>query len=231
MDLAKIKEKYPEKAIGRAEDLTNQHFGKWTVLYRTLNDCRNKTMWVCQCDCDNHTIKPVTAKSLKDGTSTSCGCSRLETIQKKSQNFRIKNEKGNVIQKRCYSCKQMLPITEFWKNSAMIDGYSNKCKKCNSYDLKENKYNYYKKNAKRRNYSFELSKEQFYNLISQPCYYCGENLQSSRGIDRVDSKKGYFLENCVPCCEVCNRMKLDYPVDFWINHMKTILLYYGDNNE
>lgn len=228
MDLDIIKKEFPEKPVGRAENLTGKKFGKWTVLYRTINDNGNKPKWVCQCDCKNHTVKAVSARTLKNGTSTNCGCSRLETIRKKSSQFRLIDSDGNITHKRCYSCKQMLPIINFWKNSAQLDGYTNKCKKCNDYNIKENKYAYYKKNAKKRNLSFKLTKDEFYAIIKQPCYYCGDISQNSRGIDRVNSKEGYFFENCVSCCEFCNKMKLDYSIDFWINHMKKILKNYGD---
>lgn len=40
MDYEKIK-------VGRAEDLTGQRFGNWTVLYRTTNSASNKVRWVC----------------------------------------------------------------------------------------------------------------------------------------------------------------------------------------
>ena len=60
------------------------------------------------------------------------------------------------------------------------------------------------------NYVFELTKEQVFDLASKPCTYCG-NMRSlgsySYHIDRVDNNVGYVLNNCVPCCGVCNRMK------------------------
>lgn len=33
--------------IGKAEDLTDQKFGCWTVLYRTTNNKSGKVRWVC----------------------------------------------------------------------------------------------------------------------------------------------------------------------------------------
>lgn len=65
-----------------------------------------------------------------------------------------------------------------------------------------------------------MSKEQFREIITQPCVYCGESLTQERktpaestgtfkytGIDRYDNTKGYVFENCVPCCRRCNRIK------------------------
>ncbi len=69
----------------------------------------------------------------------------------------------------------------------------------------------YKSSAKKRKRSFELSFDDYLNNFSHSkCCYCGND---STGIDRVDSKHGYVLENCVPCCEMCNKMKLDHSSD------------------
>lgn len=69
----------------------------------------------------------------------------------------------------------------------------------------QHKYNRYKSDSKRRQREFTLTYEQFNTIISQNCYYCGSN--SSIGIDRCNSKLGYIINNCVPCCTVCNIMK------------------------
>ena len=217
---------YEKINVGRAEDLTGQIFGHWTVLYRTLNNNNNnKVQWVCQCNCENHTIKAVEAKSLKSGTSTNCGCERNKTIALKSDiKIHQRDTNGNIILKKCFRCGKWLFLDNFWKSSSQKDGYCGECKICSN-ESKENRYNIYKKNAKRRQLDFQLTKEEFYNITSQPCQYCG-NLQKYSGIDRIDSIKGYYFQNCVPCCEICNKMKLDYSTEFWMNHMKQIINYY-----
>ena len=80
----------------------------------------------------------------------------------------------------------------------------------------------YRWNAKDRGLPFELTREDVAKLIGQPCYYCGvegSNHAPSRsgegfrynGIDRVDSSRGYFLDNVVACCGDCNRRKSATP--------------------
>lgn len=76
-----------------------------------------------------------------------------------------------------------------------------------------------KKSARLRGYDFELTKEEFREIVTKPCIYCGESLTQSKhknfgngefrytGIDRYDNSKGYILSNCVPCCKRCNRIK------------------------
>ena len=43
----------------------------------------------------------------------------------------------------------------------------------------------------------------FYNT---KCYYCNDDYKGL-GIDRINSKLGYVLQNIRPCCKFCNFMK------------------------
>ncbi len=79
--------------------------------------------------------------------------------------------------------------------------------------------NNYKCNAKDRGIYWHLASTDAKNIFKTNCYYCNRkpsNRGGSRlnngyflynGIDRIDNNKGYFLENCVPCCVVCNKAK------------------------
>lgn len=94
---------------------------------------------------------------------------------------------------------------------------------CRSHQKEEIKpfsslFHRYINDAKARNVKFNLSYEQFEDLASSPCYYCGK-VRTGRqkynnrmtilytGIDRVDNDKGYQSDNCVPCCKSCNTKK------------------------
>jgi hypothetical protein len=81
-----------------------------------------------------------------------------------------------------------------------------------------NLYNRYRKKATAKKRDFTLSKEDFYLLTSQPCYYCAaapskkadgkvKNSYIYNGLDRLDSTKGYTHSNCIGCCWEHNRMK------------------------
>lgn len=95
-------------------------------------------------------------------------------------------------------------------------------------------------NAKRRNYSFTLSLEEFLRITGSACTYCGIYWSSEypntiytdrfkkrnligknklngtykhNGIDRVDNNIGYVTDNCVPCCKDCNIAKQRMSID------------------
>jgi len=71
----------------------------------------------------------------------------------------------------------------------------------------------YIKQCARRNVFWNLTLEQFKEITSNPCTYCGiPPLQITRsykynGIDRKNNKKGYEPENVTACCGQCNRIK------------------------
>ena len=48
------------------------------------------------------------------------------------------------MEKQCFKCKVIKPLTEFYKHSKMKDGTVNKCKDCNKNDVKGNYLEYIK---------------------------------------------------------------------------------------
>ena len=83
-------------------------------------------------------------------------------------------------------------------------------------------YSRYKANARGRKHTFTLTLEEFTSIIQSPCAYCG--MESSiihkrkttsyphNGVDRIDSSRGYELDNCAPCCFTCNFAKNSMPL-------------------
>ena len=80
----------------------------------------------------------------------------------------------------------------------------------------------YKYWAKSRELEYNLTEEQFKEITQKDCFYCGAkpgNISKTpnnngayiyNGIDRVDNKKGYTIDNVVPCCKRCNQAKKNY---------------------
>lgn len=92
----------------------------------------------------------------------------------------------------------------------------------------------YKRVAKLRGYSFDLSKEEFRKLSKGLCYYCGQEpcqvfyrsthngTYTYNGIDRLDNDLGYFSANCVACCKICNSMKSNISASDFIDRIAKI---------
>ena len=80
----------------------------------------------------------------------------------------------------------------------------------------------YQKQAEKRGLRFELSLEQFKQIVFQRCALCGD-YGSPRGIDRRDSSRGYEIGNVQPCCGICNRLKSDLQEHQFIGHILKIV--------
>lgn len=156
-----------------------------------------------------------------------------------------KNRRRVYYKCKCNNCGRILSLR--W-DAIEKDTVQGKCCKCignAKVPTMESLYNIfygrYQQNAISRNFPFELTKEEFKDLVSKNCAYCGSEpieIQSLKrynktgnsifmnGIDRIDSNQGYSLDNCVPCCEMCNRMKLNYSYDDFFNHISKIYNYH-----
>lgn len=74
----------------------------------------------------------------------------------------------------------------------------------------------------------ELDFDTFYRLSQQICTYCGRTPYRTRGeftyngLDRVDSSKPHTVDNVVPCCWDCNRMKGSMSRADFLSHIDRI---------
>lgn len=91
--------------MGTFIDLTGKRFGKWTVLAfsgRAHNKPTGNSLWHCRCDCGKE--KPaVMFNSLTKGTSTSCGCSRIQRPTPERTSRRMMRTIYEGIKTRCHN--------------------------------------------------------------------------------------------------------------------------------
>lgn len=162
----------------RCKNWTGTKVGKLTPIEPVYEVSRG-IAWLCQCDCGVSIIRSsqILAQALRKGNVSSCGC----------------DYKGRANPKT-------LPEGEASFNQL---------------------YSRYKLRANKKGLVFELTKKQFRELTSLPCVYDGSlpsqvsgrydnrlnGTYTYNGIDRVDSSKGYTVDNCVPCCKTCNTAK------------------------
>jgi hypothetical protein len=105
-----------------------------------------------------------------------------------------------------------------------------------SYSAFSDVWQTYRLGAIKRGYSFNLTKDQFREITTKNCFYCGEKPSMSRkfrgkmkipsyvynGIDRLNNDIGYELSNCVPCCSFCNYSKKSMTKEAFLNKIKQI---------
>lgn len=70
-----------------------------------------------------------------------------------------------------------------------------------------------------------MTLEDFSGLLQQPCHYCGES--DSFGVDRINSRIGYNIENSVSCCSFCNKIKNTMDPYTFSRSVNNILFYQG----
>jgi len=94
-------------------------------------------------------------------------------------------------------------------------------------------YTRYKVRSNEYSREFDIPIKEFERLTSSPCHYCGalpQTISDRRpsdpylwnGLDRVDSNKGYTIDNVVPCCTICNRAKNDMQYEDFVNWLDQI---------
>lgn len=172
----------------RFKDRTGDKHGRLTVISHSGKDHRGKHLWLCLCECGNE--KVVVSDNLSSGKSNSCGCLKAEMLSRKGNQYGIyKDREGALLRVQ---------------------------------------YSHLKRRDKKKGFSDTMSFDAFSLLSKQPCKYCGleyskeieDRLNESKkqkrlsdhvlkcnGIDRVDSSKGYTVENSVACCKYCNTAK------------------------
>jgi hypothetical protein len=198
---------------GEYTDYSGRRFGKLLVLKPVALSLGSKNkmgVYLCKCDCGIE-VEKTGALLLSSRPTASCGCSAKEHSRKL----------GKL--KRTFGLS-----TINWE------------------------YCSHKSAGKRSGRGF-LNRKDWESIVFKPCYYCGKKDKRNRassdsykkhkgkditpedvlkyeveinGIDRVDSSKGYVLDNCVPCCKMCNRMKLNHSTQDFIDQCRLIVNTY-----
>jgi hypothetical protein len=175
------------------ENLTGYKFGFLTVLEYNWDTKR----WICECICGkNHSVR---IDGLKTGAVKSCGCKSGELVS--------------------IALRKLHPE--------------------DNYRAKSKVFRTYKRSAEIKNLLFEMTQEEFFKLIQSNCTYCGSLPRRNfidadkkvrnpitgffyNGVDRIDNSKGYTMDNCAPCCFICNYSKRGMNVDEWLQWVDEI---------
>lgn len=226
------------------KELLGQRFGRQTVVAVGL---RAYKLPACACTCDCGSTRIVAIRALREGKSRgcrSCGLGKLHFTP--GQMFGLwtvvsQSENGKGGRTR-WLCRCACGYEKVLFGKKLNGGETTGCKSClnrvhpNTAVAANQKYAAYVKAAEKRNLSFELTREEFECLILQNCHYCGQEPNQRKkqahngvpfynGVDRVDNDLGYMTNNCVPCCRLCNRIKMDLSREGFFAQIRKIIAY------
>lgn len=186
----------------KIENLTNKKFGRWTVLEFVGTNKKRQAIWKCQCSCSDKNIKILTASSLRNGTSKSCGCFRKEETSKNNSKDLV-GETINGISvtkysytknnRKYYLCKCLCTKDFICAGSDLISGHVKKCKECNL--LIEKRSDLVKEWDFEKNKNIDINKITIGSnkKVWWICPKCNNNYQSSLN-SRTNMKSGCY--NC-----------------------------------
>lgn len=183
-------------------------------------------------------ISSEVSKKYKELIGLKFGNALILSIEESSKDSRLR------VNTKCLHCNE-ISVRRYDHLKRCNPTY---CKKCQKETYKKpqkttpfNKhYGAIKTNANARNLEWSLSKEEVMNITQQNCYYCGaipaQSITYGRyghndnkyceyianGLDRIDSKKGYIIENVVPCCGICNIMKNKFSLELFFDRIGKI---------
>lgn len=136
--------------------------------------------------------------------------------------------------KDCTKCEKNLPLNSFYKTKFInkkdgkirIESWCKFCTKNRALEYKrENrkieysnawwsaKFDGKKQRAKNRGILFNLTKQEYKDIVSAyTCFYCKE-ITKNKTIDRKNNSLGYTKPNCVMSCSRCNSRKGTKTID------------------
>lgn len=223
-------------------DLTGHKYGYLTVVKREPSIKRH-TVWSCKCDCGK--ISSCQTSDLRGGKVKSCGCLKgemvsgallIDLLNKRFGKLLVISKAQNRGQKAYWKCICDCGNRKNIAASSLLGGKSNSCgcgvgeaarsRRCRPVeDLR-----LYRTAASIRSgrhakkLGCDLTTSVILEMLKQPCFYCKrENV--SRGLDRINSKRGYLLDNVVPACTMCNYGKSNKSLAKfldWIEHLSKL---------
>jgi len=223
-------------------------FGK-NKEFKLINSFSEKkttyTRYYYNCECINCGFKRLLSQSdANDGICLECKKKKTidNVIGKRINIYKVLNFSHNKFNSNFYNCECLKCGEESVVNinSIKINKNCQNCRKHGSEATEVAQLNYkidqYKRGVNQRKIEYKLNLEEFKRLIFSKCYYCNDEPEEKtyknsknkikrnkfNGIDRIDSSKGYVIENCIPCCEMCNRMKMAHKQEKFLDQIKKI---------
>jgi len=158
--------------------------------------------------------------------------------------------RDEIKTRRCSKCGLEKTLDCFNKEKKVKSGLKSICKDCWKLyqDQPERKlakrrhrvslndrYRHYRKSDAAKKHGFDLTERQFDELTSQPCHYCSGYTRCIDdvvdkpycGLDRIDSLRGYFIDNVWPACHRCNAAKNNLSLLDFALHIEKIYNFWA----
>jgi len=206
-----------------------------------------QAMWECLCRCGNTTV--VQGSGLRNGHVRSCGCSRREDLVNRvfGRLTAIKPTRANRKSGWSWECLCECGKTKVVLAASLLRGSVQSCG-CLSRDLKYLGYKdvsmtYFsslKRGARLRNLPFEVTIEQIWDLFvlqDKKCALTGDDIEftdyitATASLDRIDSTKGYLIDNIQWVHKDINVLKMAWPEDKLISMCTKISEHYKVTNQ
>lgn len=219
----------------KVKDLTDQQFGKYTVIERVPTRYGHVAFWRCRCECG--TLSDVPGCDLRNGRRQSC-CHCNSRTQSNYHDLtgeqfgkwkvidripRSEAKHNQIWQCRC-ECGTTRPLaTRTLKQAHETHSGCRKCAAPSAYSVGlryrpfEALYIKASRSAKRDGHSFEITYENFLAIKEDCCHYCRSLLTwaeygtrkngQAYNVDRMNNDQGYIVGNVVSCCKKCNHAK------------------------
>lgn len=143
----------------------------------------------------------------------------LTGIDRLNNNLGYTNENAVSCCEICNFMKNTTPQDEYFDKTRHILSkmfISNEIFKCSKLfkNSASSGFKVYQKRATNKNLEFKLTYTEFEKIKRLDCYMCGKEASEYHlnGIDRLDNTNGYTLENCLPCCWDCNKLKNNWDI-------------------
>lgn len=148
------------------------------------------------------------------------------------KNWRENNPERTMIYDLTQKEKEMKELDYHAKEAAYAKTYraNNKDKIQEANEKKKNdiyeRLKILKRRAKANKIPWALKDDDALFMISSLCHYCNSKTKGAcNSIDRMYSDKGYELNNCVSCCDICNYIKNTIDYDDFLKIVEHICFY------
>lgn len=190
-------------------DLTGQKFGELTVICQEGRNKYSQRTWKCACSCG--TLQFVLTGDLLRGHKKSCGCLKKGT------------NKNSI-----HPCHARGNKSPSWKGHGEISLFQ---------------WRHIKDSAIDRKIQFEITIEQAWDLFlkqDRKCKLTGleidlrktaRDYKATASLDRIDSTKGYTLDNIQWIHKKINVMKMDLDEDTFFMYCRLVTEHNGAINE